>query len=481
MGYTPEPWAKEWLTKQRANGIKCLEVKVSNGNHYVYRSTTRYDPETKRAKKVSEYVGVLDPYKGLIERTKDVEKRDCVVSVKDAGTFRLLDRCCGDLFSALENRFSQNCDQIYALALIWCIDRIPLMRVASNWEKFDSIRDLCPTLTPNSLFEMFKSIGANREAQDLFFKDIGTNRKELVFDLSEFFSQGGKIPAGEECCNVAHDEDAPQLNIALVCTHDIGTPVMFKVIPGSVREVKTVYSAFKEIGHQDAIIVTNCGFYSMGNINILNGTGMNFVMPLERNSLVYDYAEIGENDVFEYCGRSIHFGKCRFEDFWAYRFKDETMYLGEEYNVSVRYKEGKLTKKEADSRRERMGQTVMISNVDLSPEEIYRIVKCKESVKKRFGTFRSLLEADSMYLRDSTSVFGHIFVTFLSMYMTAKLEEKIKQVGPSLNMSAEDVLMEYSKAYVLQYESGKTEYVIPKKLKRLDKQLGIGTFPILQN
>lgn len=40
-------------------GKTCLEVKVSNGNHYVYNSTTKYDLEKKGGKKVSTYVGTL--------------------------------------------------------------------------------------------------------------------------------------------------------------------------------------------------------------------------------------------------------------------------------------------------------------------------------------------------------------------------------------------------------------------------------------
>lgn len=52
-------WAKEWLKEERATGRTCIEVKAVNGNHYVYNSTSKYDPETKGCRKVSSYVGKL--------------------------------------------------------------------------------------------------------------------------------------------------------------------------------------------------------------------------------------------------------------------------------------------------------------------------------------------------------------------------------------------------------------------------------------
>jgi hypothetical protein len=62
-----EPWAREWLEEQRKQGTKCLEIKVSGKNHYVYYSTTHWDKSLKKPVKTSEYLGKLDPMKGFIK------------------------------------------------------------------------------------------------------------------------------------------------------------------------------------------------------------------------------------------------------------------------------------------------------------------------------------------------------------------------------------------------------------------------------
>ncbi len=48
-----------------------------NGNRYVYRSTSIYDPNTRKKKTVSEYVGRLDPHTGeIIEKRKNKKSGD---------------------------------------------------------------------------------------------------------------------------------------------------------------------------------------------------------------------------------------------------------------------------------------------------------------------------------------------------------------------------------------------------------------------
>ncbi len=61
-----EDWAKEWLAKQRKMGKKCLEIKYIQGKPYVYYSTSTYNRETKKTKKISEYIGRLTQDRGLL-------------------------------------------------------------------------------------------------------------------------------------------------------------------------------------------------------------------------------------------------------------------------------------------------------------------------------------------------------------------------------------------------------------------------------
>jgi len=327
---------------------------------------------------------------------------------------------------------------------------------------------------------MLEDVGLERYAQDLVFNDIGTDCREVAIDLSEFFSASDGVSFAEKVYNADRD-DSPQINIMMICTQDSGIPVMIRMMPGSVRDVKTICSTVKEMGRRDIIMVGDRGFYSEENLKVLEENGMKFIIPVKRNSSLYNVTNVNEYDFFEYRERLIRFGKIYHDGYWLYRFRDESMRAGEERTVFMKYKEGKLTKENAEEKKERMGQMLMVSNIDMTAEEAYLMYKRRDSVEKRFSTFRTTLEADACWLRDNVSVFGHVFVTFLSMYMIAHLEDRIRNAGLLSKYSPEDVMIEYSKAYAVERETGVVDYEIPKKLEELDKKLRLNIFPILRS
>lgn len=102
-------------------------------------------------------------------------------------------------------------------------------------------------------------------------------------------------------------------------------------------------------------------------------------------------------------------------------------------------------------------------------------------MEKRFRNFKSNLNADVCYLRDDLSVAGHVFVSFLSLYMLAQLEDRIRRADLLSKYSVYDVLHEYSKAYAVRTDEGVVDYDVPKKLQDLDAKLGFDIFPILRS
>ena len=44
-----------------------------------------------------------------------------------------------------------------------------------------------------------------------------------------------------------------------------------------------------------------------------------------------------------------------------------------------------------------------------------------------FDTYKTVLNADKLYLQDDESVFGHVFIAFLSLYIHCKQEQLLKK------------------------------------------------------
>lgn len=59
---------------------------------------------------------------------------------------------------------------------------------------------------------------------------------------------------------------------------------------------------------------------------------------------------------------------------------------------------------------------MIISNYDIEKKEMYELYKKRDSVEKLFDTCKTTLNAEKLYLHDDESVYGHVFVAFLSLY-----------------------------------------------------------------
>ncbi len=88
--------------------------------------------------------------------------------------------------------------------------------------------------------------------------------------------------------------------------------------------------------------------------------------------------------------------------------------------------DGKIDKKELRERMKKAGKILILSNLDVDGNKMYDLYKGRETVEKMFDTYKTVLEADKIHLRDDEGVFGHVFISFLSLYIHCKLEQILK-------------------------------------------------------
>ncbi len=66
-----------------------------------------------------------------------------------------------------------------------------------------------------------------------------------------------------------------------------------------------------------------------------------------------------------------------------------------------------------------------------------------------------MLRYDIIYLRDDYSVFGHIFVSFLSLYGYCKIEKMLREKSMLDKKSSMGFIKEYSTVYMIEEGGGK--------------------------
>ena len=63
---------------------------------------------------------------------------------------------------------------------------------------------------------------------------------------------------------------------------------MIRSVPGSVRDINTLYKTIEELDISDKVLLLDRGFFSEDILNFLEGKHVKYVLPTKRNSHYYD-------------------------------------------------------------------------------------------------------------------------------------------------------------------------------------------------
>jgi hypothetical protein len=476
-----DSWVAEWLDEQRNLGIRCLEIKQRGTKYYIYHSTTHWDKNYKKAIKTSKYLGRLDRDRGLIKshelqecRTPETQLTE-IRSVTEYGNSILLNEAMKDIQPLLREGFPENWKEVYALSKLRVAGNIPLKRVESAWEKIYNVESIAPNLSPKNLSKMLCAVGTNREGQRTVFEKLLDQSEQLVYDLSCIFSRSVNISQAEKGYN-KDKIHIPQINIALLCSADTGLPTMIRSLPGSVKDIKTLVNSLLELDIRGKILIMDRGFFSEDIFTFLDDSKISYIIPTKRNSHYYD-VRIHLNSHFRYHKRLIRCGSRKCGAKYIYLFEDQVLMLEERGGLYDKLDTGKITKAELQENMKKSGRILLISNRKMSEQEAYELFKRREQVEKMFDSYKTTLSADKLYLQNDESVFGHVFIGFLSLYAYCKLELLLKKAELNKKMTPIDLIFEFSKVYHINFgEMGKVMEV-PKKIRDIETKLKLNLFP----
>ena len=475
-----EQWAKDWLEAQRNKGVKCLEIKQRGEKHYVYHSTTYWDREQRKAIKTSKYLGRLNREEGFVESNNEATQSKKttipeVRSVTEYGNSILLHESMKEIKPLLMQGFPDNWEEIYSLSILRVTGNVPLKRAESSWQKLYNIESIVPNLKPNGLSRMLHNVGINREGQELVFKSLLDQSPQLVYDLSSMFSRSMNISLAEKGYN-KDKIHVPQINIALLCNADSGLPTMIRSLPGSVKDIATLCNSIQELDIRNKLLLLDRGFFSEDVFLFLDERKISYLIPARRNSHYYD-TRIHLNDHFRYHGRLIKCGSRMVGNKYLFLFEDQFLFFEEQNTLYEKLDAEKISKSELQEDMKKAGRILILSNKEMSEKEAYELYKRRETVEKRFDTYKSTLSADRLYLQDNESVFGHVFIAFLSLFAYCKLEMLLKKANLNKKMTTIDLLFEFSKVYHINFGEEGRVMEVPKKIKDIEAKLGLSIFP----
>ena len=467
-----EDWLEKTLEKARKQ-YGSVELKTIKGRHYLYKVTSVYDPEKKRARKISgEYLGRVTREEGLIEPRRRVR------SIHEYANAKLLSTLLDEATLSLRECFPDDWRELAALSIVKTTRNVPIKYAKDAWEKLHTSTEMEAHLSPNTVSEKLRAVGADWEAQRRFFRSLMKESDVYYYDLSSIFSRSVNLSLAEKGYNKDHLY-LDQVNFALLFSREKRTPVMLKSMPGSIRDVKSLRTVLEEFPVRDCVLVLDRGFYSAKGVEELLSLGAGFVQPLRRNSRLVDYSLI-PSMLFVYRKRGIKYAVKEVPEAGdgvrLFLFED-VLLRGEEHSNLIRLRVGRGGEGvEIDERR--LGKVSILSNLDLGGEEVYGLYKGREEVEQAFDALKNELENDKLYLGDDDAVRGYFFVSFLCLYLYFRVLGLIRAAGLSDGLGVGELLFQLSKVYSVGYGGGRFSLSdVPGGVERLIGRLGLDILP----
>lgn len=467
-----ESWVERIVEREKAKRRMPLEVKNIGGHYYLYMSTSRWDGELKRRRKLSRYIGRITR-QGVIEA--DRTKHDAR-SIYEYGNSKFLASLTEDLVEPLKEAFPEDFREIIAMGVVKLLQPTPLKLIKSRWEKLHLSTEIEASLSPNTLSEKLRRIGRDVIGQRQFFDRLLNGNGVLVFDMSSIFSYSENIRLAERGYN-SEGLYLKQINFILLVSQDKRLPVMIKPLPGSVRDIKALKTAINEVFRRKCILVLDRGPASYVIPEMLREREVDFVLPLKRNFRIVDYG-LPLRRSFVFTDRGINWGRKRIKGSYLYVFEDVKLRAEEETNFIAQVREGRKKPPQLEKERKKLGKIAILSSLDQDGEEIYKLYKSRQGIEVVFDALKNELENDKTYLSDDDAIRGYFFISFISLYLYCEILELLRKRNYVGKVSVNELLFELSKVYLVVHNDGRISISeIPAKVEQLDEELGLNLFP----
>lgn len=305
------------------------------------------------------------------------------------------------------------------------------------------------------LTKHIRRVGIKREAIVRFCREFKTKDDNIIFDGTDLLGESGRmsLPKFSKSKPGCYEN---LINLMFVFSVGAQVPVYYRIMPGGVKEVKSFALCFRESGIKDATAIIDKGFYSKKNIEMLEGAGMKFIVPLKRSDKAIDYAPVmaggisGMEGRFSFEGRNIWYYSKEVDGRKMYVYLD-THLREKESDDFLKRVEKNAEKKETDrdalyteeTFREKystFGTLAVITNSDKGPKDVYTDYKSRCNMEQMIDSFRNVLDVDHSYMQDEHALEGWMFSNYIALHWYYKIYQLLVKTGLIAQYSAMDIL-----------------------------------------
>lgn len=472
----------EWALKHKKPGT---ELRFLKGRYYLYEVSSKWNKEKKRAQKITgKILGNITEDKGFTPSGEKVfpnlQFRE--LSVKSSGMGSFIESVFKDVLPALRKHFGFEAESIFCASLMRLAHQSPLKNMELHFKQ-DFLSETFPdvSLSDKKMTVLLKNIGENREKINSFFKEFSKPGEHILMDMTAIHSKSKEMSLNYLGYNSNGTFD-PQANLLLLFSQTLHEPVYYRLLPGNIRDVKSVKLTLKEAGIKDAVFIADKGFYSASNVIELESAELQYIIPLKRNHTLIDYKPLkkgkrGLTHYFKYQERYIFCAISKnIDGKILYIFLDDRLKFEEEQSYLNRIdvqKEDKLSIKEFHKGAHTFGTFAVLTNLaDRTPLEIYQMYKSRMEVETAFDAFKNTLQADRTYMQNDHSLEGWMFINYLSLLAYWRILKLLVSKELLSKVSIKDLLTHLLYIKKLRINGEWHQAEITDKTKKLFSKLG---------
>lgn len=474
--------------------------KNPNGTIYVYENISYWDKENKTTRHKRKSVGHIDPESGKIvpNRKKgdaaqkralsEPESPHC--TVQTLGVTRLLEKAADatGLRKVMASAFPDDWPKIMTCAYYLVSEGGALCHVDS-W-KNNNKAPFTGSLTSQRISEMLQRITPTLQ-QGFFRKWIARNQQDEYYamDITSVSSYSEFIEFVRWGYNRDGD-DLPQINLLMVTGEQSHMPLYYRIIPGSIKDVRTLQESLKNISYLEAgnlSYVLDKGFYSTLNVDALYDGRKKFMIGIPFTAgfaaeLVETYRETIRSHK-NYCmvGTDDLYAVTEIMDWGGHRFYAHVYY--DSYKAAINEKKfdhrlhccyeelvsGKRNKENAkyyerfflvretpvrglkvefnedaiaEHKRNRIGWFVLAGNGIKDKVKALEVYRAKDAVEKCFDDLKNDLDMKRIRMHTKETMDGRIFVQFIALLLTTWLRQVMRKTEWFKNYDLQEIINE---------------------------------------
>lgn len=475
----------DWVLNHKQKGTQITKI---GSNFYLYKISSKWDKEKKRARKITEkYLGKITP-EGLIKPKHEQLKESLKnISVKEFGATNLLLEMNEDIKESLAEIYPEKWEELFLFSFFRLLHISPIKNLGAYYAaSFISETFTCAHLSPKVIGNLLRDVGKEREKMKLFLKQFLIGTDYALIDLTHVFSLSENVISSVPGYNSKRDF-LPQIHLIFLFSLDKHMPAYFRIVPGSIRDVSSLILTVKEANVTNTVLIGDKGFYSEKNILELEKEKkekLHYILPLKRNSSLIDYNKLKEGN------RKAFDGHFLFEKraIWYYNYslkegnlKGKKIIVFLDVRLKAEEEKDYLSRIEKDDRKtlenffeiqHRQGTIAVITDLDEGGERVYDLLKSRAEIETMFDAFKNVLEADRTYMRDDYQMEGWMFVNFIALVFYYRLYGVLVDNKLLKKYSVKDVLLNLSRIYKLRIQDKWVTSEIPKKSREIMEKLG---------